>query len=627
MRLRLKTKLVLAISAMVFALVTTLSSIFVAQLLQSRINAEAQQGEQQAQEIVHSAQDALQVDLSSTRVDTENPAAVNAAVAEVLQSDAGVNSVMESVVGYSPVVYDAAIIDANRVALLHTNPNEVGQKQEPRPEFDSLRRGGIRRQIEFVYGKAQVLDISVPLARESKPFGAVRIGINTIFLKHELKPIVDRALIFSGISILVSLILAAALSSFALRPLETISRQLDALAIASPEPESEPPRSRDEVGMVTAKIDRLGRQVRDVKEVFSALKENLDQIMSTLQDGLMLFTRDWRTVLVSASAENFIGQPRGDLLGRSAGEIFSTEDRLGRTVLNALEGHKPLLLEEVETETGHRLQVSLDFIEEGGERMGALLTMRDAESVRRIESEIELSRRLAAIGQLTRGVAHEVKNPINAIVVHLEILRNKLKQVEPDTKRHVDVIGNEIQRLDRVVQMLVDFTRPVELRLAETDLRRLVEDVVLLASPDAERHGVHIDRDVPPEPIVLKIDADLVKQALLNVALNGIQAMPDGGRLTIVAARNASGAQLTVHDEGSGIPPEIRSKVFDLYFTTKQAGSGIGLAMTFRVMQLHNGSIDFESTPGMGTTFRLKFPQREAQADELQEAAREGGAA
>jgi len=103
--------------------------------------------------------------------------------------------------------------------------------------------------------------------------------------------------------------------------------------------------------------------------------------------------------------------------------------------------------------------------------------------------------------------------------------------------------------------------------------------------------------------------------------------MPDGGRLTIVAARNASGAQLTVHDEGSGIPPEIRSKVFDLYFTTKQAGSGIGLAMTFRVMQLHNGSIDFESTPGMGTTFRLKFPQREAQADELQEAAREGGAA
>lgn len=627
MRLRLKTKLVLAISAMVFALVTTLSSIFVAQLLESRINAEAQQGEQQAQEIVHSAQDALQVDLSSTRVDLDDPAAVNQAVAEVLQTDAGVNSVMESVVGYSPVVYDAAVVDARGVALLHTNPNEIGKVQEARPDFESLRRGGIRRQIEFVYGKAQVFDIAVPLSRDGKPFGAVRIGINTIFLKHELKPIIDRALIFSAISIFASLILAAGLSSFALRPLETISRQLDALAIAPAEPEPEPRRSRDEVGVVTTKIDRLGRQIRDVKEVFSALKENLDQIMSTLQDGLMLFTRDWRTVLVSASAENFLGRPRGEVLGRPATEIFSPDDRLGRTVLNALDGRKPLLLQEIETEGGRRIQVSLDFIEEGGERMGALLTMRDAESVRRIENEIELSRRLAAIGQLTRGVAHEVKNPINAIVVHLEILRNKLRQVEPDTQRHVEVINNEIQRLDRVVQMLVDFTRPVELRLADTDLRRLVEDVVLLASPDAERHGVIIDRELPPEPVILKIDADLVKQALLNVALNGIQAMPDGGHLTVITSRTANGAQLTVHDEGPGIAAEIRSKIFDLYFTTKQAGSGIGLAMTFRVMQLHNGSVDFESSPGLGTTFRLRFPQREPQVAELQETAHEGGAA
>ena len=627
MRLRLKTKLVLAISTMVVALVTTLSSIYVAQLVQSRINVEALHIEQQAQEIAHSAQDALQVDLSSTRVDTENPEQLNAAIAEVLQSDAGVNSVLEGVLGYSTVVENATIVDEHGVAILHTNPNEVGKVQEPRPDLQALSQGGIRKQIGFVYGKAQSFQVKVPLLREGKPFGAVRIYVNTVFLKNELKPLIDHAALFSGISIFVSLILAAALSSFALRPLETISRQLDALVIAPPEHEPEPARARDEVGVVTAKIDRLGRQVRDVKEVFSALKENLDQIMSTLQDGLMLFTRDWRTVLVSASAETFIGQPRGEVLGRSATEIFSLDDRLGRVVLNALDSHKPLLLYEVETETGRRLQVSLDFIEEGGERMGALLTIRDAESVRRIENEIELSRRLAAIGQLTRGVAHEVKNPINAIVVHLEILRNKLQQVEPDTRRHMDVIGNEIRRLDRVVQMLVDFTRPVELRLADTDLRRMVEDVVLLASPDAERHGVHIDRELPPEPVIVKVDADLVKQALLNVALNGIQAMPDGGHLTLVAARTANGAQLTVHDEGPGIPSDIRTKIFDLYFTTKKAGSGIGLAMTFRVMQLHNGSVDFESSPDLGTTFRLKFPQREAQVPELQGTAHEGGAA
>jgi len=153
--------------------------------------------------------------------------------------------------------------------------------------------------------------------------------------------------------------------------------------------------------------------------------------------------------------------------------------------------------------------------------------LRDAESVHRIEDEIELSRRLSAIGRLTSGVAHEVKNPINAIVVHLEVLRQKMKEIDPDTRRHVDVISSEIQRLDRVVQTLVDFTRPVELRLNDMDLRKMVEDVVSLASPAAEKHKVLIEREAGPDQMPVRIDADLVKQALLNIVLNGVQAMPD----------------------------------------------------------------------------------------------------
>ena len=127
--------------------------------------------------------------------------------------------------------------------------------------------------------------------------------------------------------------------------------------------------------------------------------------------------------------------------------------------------------------------------------------MRDAESVRRIEDEIEMSRRLSASGRITRGVAHEVKNPINAIVLHLQLLQNKLRQVDPDTRRHMDIIGSEIHRLDRVVQILVDFTRPRDLHLEETDLRRLLEDGAQLAAPDAERHGVTICCELPAEPL------------------------------------------------------------------------------------------------------------------------------
>jgi signal transduction histidine kinase len=233
--------------------------------------------------------------------------------------------------------------------------------------------------------------------------------------------------------------------------------------------------------------------------------------------------------------------------------------------------------------------------------------MRDSDSVRRLGDEIEMSRRLSASGRLTRGVAHEVKNPINAIVLHLQLLQNKLSHSEPDTRRHVDIIDSEIHRLDRVVQTLVDFTRPRDLNLEEVDLRDLLEDVAGLAAPDAEQHGVIIERSVS-EPLFINVDLDLMKQALLNVVLNGVQAMSEGGRLTISAHSEGEMVVAEILDRGSGIPSDVQDKIFELYFTTKKEGSGIGLAQTYQILQWHNGSVEFESAEGEGTVFRFCIP-------------------
>jgi signal transduction histidine kinase len=322
----------------------------------------------------------------------------------------------------------------------------------------------------------------------------------------------------------------------------------------------------------------------------------------------MLFTRDENVVLVSASAERFAGRHRAEILGRRVDEIFNDSTRLGRIVLDAFALHQPIPQREIEIEDGRRIQLSLDFIAERGQPIGALLTMRDAESVHRIENEIELSRRLAAIGRLTSGVAHEVKNPINAIVIHLEILRERLLQLDPETRRHMDIIASEIQRLDRVVKTLVDFTRPIDLRLSEVDLRKLMEEVASLAEPEARLHAVKIVRQEDARPLVARIDPDLVKQALLNVVLNGVQAMPQGGTLSLSSQAHDSSAKLEIRDQGGGIDPEIRDKIFNLYFTTKKSGSGIGLAVSYRVLQLHNGTLEFESEAGKGTTFRFILP-------------------
>lgn len=245
--------------------------------------------------------------------------------------------------------------------------------------------------------------------------------------------------------------------------------------------------------------------------------------------------------------------------------------------------------------------------------------MRDAESVRRIEDEIELSRRISASGRVTRGVAHEVKNPINAIVLHLQLLRNKMQQLDPDTSRHVDIIDSEIHRLDRVVQILVDFTRPRDLRLEDTDLRLVLDEVSLLAAPDAEQHGVKVVRALPGESIPVKVDVDFIKQAILNVVLNGVQAMPNGGTLTIAAHQNEETVMVEIQDQGTGISADLQEKIFELYFTTKKTGSGIGLAQTYQIMQWHYGSVDFQSTEGKGSTFRLTLPLAERRLAPLDE--------
>ena len=219
-----------------------------------------------------------------------------------------------------------------------------------------------------------------------------------------------------------------------------------------------------------------------------------------------------------------------------------------------------------------------------------------------------MSRRLSASGRVTGGVAHEVKNPINAIVLHLQLLQNKLSQLDPDTRRHMDIIGSEIHRLDRVVQTLVDFMRARELRLEEVDFRRVLEDVSLLASPDAEQHGVTIKREFPDDALPIKADLDFIKQALLNVVLNGILAMPNGGQLTISAHREGDAVIAEVSDQGVGIAQDVQDKIFELYFTTRKDGNGIGLAQTYQILQWHYGSVEFESKEGVGTTFRFRLP-------------------
>jgi signal transduction histidine kinase len=512
---------------------------------------------------------------------------------------------------YSLTVNDITITDAQDHIILTTLPG-TPDKLDSRRKYSDLVAADPITKMRDIYGPGKVFDIVVPQDRNFEPFLNVHVGVRTTLLQHVYEPSLQEAITLMAFAAGTALIAAFLLSNLALRPMEEISMQLDFLAPvpAGPKKEGEEEPRLDTPERVSTKIEQIGQRIRNVEEVFSALKENLDQILGNLQDGILLFTGDGRAVLVSEAAQRFLNKEKDNILGLQASDMFDRSTVLGRTLRDAFDAGVTLVQEEVQTESGRRLQASVDFIYDDRTRtgLGALVTLHDLESVEEIESELELSRRMAAIGRLTAGVGHEVKNPINAIVVHLELLKNKLGQEHSPAARHLEVIDAEIHRLDRVVQTLVDFSRPVELQLREQDLRTIVGDVLALAVDELTTHSVKLESQLPATPLIVNVDSDLLKQAVLNVTLNAAQAMPNGGTLRVILEEERRMAVLRIADNGVGIPLEIREKIFDLYFTTKSGGSGIGLAMTYRILQLHHGSVDVQSKVGRGTEFFLRIP-------------------
>ncbi len=637
--MRLKTKLVVSATGLTFAIVAVLSILFVGELLRQRIEQTAAANDVLANEVTLMTRQAVETGLRANPPTDLSEEALYSAVANALRNYQPLADVMNAIVRYSPTVQDVSVTDARGVTVVSTDPDAVNQLAGERNSLDSIRNGSIAYQRRQVFGRPQVFDTVQPLDRNGKPFLVVRVGVRSTFLRNSYEPWLEAAALFALLAAIGAMIAAAVIANAALQPIEQISRELEKLTLESGTAPSLPAPDRsgnDAVVRVTQTIDRLGEQMRSKEAGYTALQANLNQMLDTLRDGVLLFTSDRRAVMVSDAVTFFLNRPHEDLVGRQLEEIFDVETELGAAVLRAFADGESVSVESVTLEDGRQVQISLDRFgdSQSGGSMGTLITLRDLESMMQLGQELEIARRLAAIGRLTAGVGHEVKNPINAMVVHLELLRGKLAVAGPEAfggaQRHVDILAGEMQRLDRVVQTLADFSRPMDLKLREHDLRQVVDAVVELTAAEMQENGVHVVVRVPQEPLTVRADAELVRQALLNLLLNGMQAMPQGGEMRITLHRDYQFGVVEVTDEGEGIAPEVLPRIFELYFTTKSKGSGIGLAMTYRILQLHGGTLDVRSNPNphaddRGTTFTLRLPLAAGAAETRKAAAAEAG--
>lgn len=532
-----------------------------------------------------------------------------------------------------------AIVATDGTILAQSDPLDLRRPGGQLYHLEDFEHSNWAKQLFIVLRRDQLYELTTPISLSNKPFVNILAGVPTSGLRNDLLPSLQLGLVLTLIVLGGSLLLAGLASGFVLRPLREIVATIEHLeeslshaaqaeeANAKPRrptgdilPGQTPPGAPPNPDMqnIAQRLRELGRRFAGSRNEIETIRDQLQQVVGNLTERVLLLDREQRVIMASPEAEKLLGNGELSLRGRRLTDTLTRTHPLSIITERAYLGRQSLQEMATFAVNGSRqpqtILASVQLFQDRGQPAGALLTLRDFETIQRLETQLDFASKVAALNRITAGVAHEVKNPLHSMVIHLELLSAKL-EAGLDPKQHLDILTSEVNRLKRVVQTFLDFTRPVDVKLREMDANTLVREVILLAA-DARAQGVDLNEQYGPGPLHIKADSDLLKQALLNIIVNGCQAMAEkgeGGKLTVSTGRIKDDEQdvvfIDIRDTGPGIPPEVREKIFNLYYTTKPQGSGIGLAQAFRAVQLHNGRIQLETEVGKGTCFRILLPK------------------
>ncbi len=371
-----------------------------------------------------------------------------------------------------------------------------------------------------------------------------------------------------------------------------------------------------------AKARDLGQVSRQLEDAYRKLEERAIQlinvqdytssILRSITSGVITVGPDGSVATANPAAERILGASEVDMVPKSIGSLFRDDGGIASDVDRVLTGRLPLTLREttVVTHGGREVHVQATTSRMrtvGGGILGAVLTLEDVSDIRALTERLIRADRLAAMGELTAGVAHEVRNPLGIIRASVQLLEDS----GCDQARILEstaVIKQEIDRLDRVIKALLDFGRPSRPTFVETEVNEVLEDVILFTNRFAKQADVTIETQFEPGAPKVMADPDQLKQVFLNLVTNAVQAMSDmGGTIVLKSWSDGDYVRVSVADDGPGISPEDLSKIFDPFFTKRAEGTGLGLTIVHRIIDAHDGHIEVESSRN-GTTFTLSLP-------------------
>jgi signal transduction histidine kinase len=592
----LRARQVMALGAAVLLVVVGSTVAHLASVARIALHAASEEGELLARQLYH---------LSSRVVAKSSPPSPT-----LLQRDPGIRAMLEGIVGYSHTVVYAAVVDPSDRIIAHSNPQREGELLPPQESLERVRAWSTLRTVVSLLQGPGVYEAQVPMRLGERPFGTVRVGVSTSLLWQELTRAALQSLVLAVVALGIVLVVGLGAGHMFLRSLRTIARRMERLGRR---PSGGIDLTRDDnLGELAARVNQLGEQVHGDHQQWQSETAQMQGILDTTEDAVVVLNAQRQVVFGNQAVQGLLGISLGATVGETFETLQAGDQPLAPFVAELFDHGIERRNARVKVSfngQARELAVSSYRIPDGERAGGGVLALRNLDPVRAVQSLVTYSQKLAALGRLTSGVAHEVKNPLNAMRIHLELLKSRLAGVQPQARDNLDVIAHEIQRLDRVVQGFLKFVRPQELHLGPVDVGDLLAEVARLMEPEATRAGTRIVLKVSPDLPPVAGDVELLQQACTNLVTNAIQAMPEGGTVTLGARRGPDGAiEMRVSDEGVGIPPEDVDRIFRLYYTTKPHGSGIGLSMVYRIAQMHDGRIDVESTVGRGTVMIMTLP-------------------
>ena len=356
----------------------------------------------------------------------------------------------------------------------------------------------------------------------------------------------------------------------------------------------------------------LAHAYRSARTTLTRVKAFSDNVVENLPIGLLAMDADGKVVSFNQTAELVLKLTSREVLGKKAGEILPQEIA---ALTAQLKAEKKVIEKEIDCplkdEKSIPMDVSVSLLEgDNGIFLGHIILFRDLTEIQELKREIERSQRLASLGKHAAGIAHEIRNPLSSIKGFATFFNERFKDM-PEYQSTAKIMIQEVDRLNRVITQLLEFTRPLEVIKKPVSIRPLIQHSLKIIEGQAQSKNISINTKFSPEINEIHIDQDRFNQVLLNLYLNAVEAMEEGGVLSVALSReeNSQKVKLTVSDTGAGIKKEDLVHIFDPYFTTKQSGTGLGLAIVHKIIESHNGEVKVESRHGKGTTVTLILPQ------------------